>query len=63
MGDSEVRKGHPEFNRNRRGRRILQLNGRQAPFQEQVLENNWSTSAKPELPDHEAKCFCLGESM
>ena len=53
----------PESSRNRRGRCILQLNERQAAFQERVLENNWSTSAKLTLPDHEAKCFCVGESV
>lgn len=61
--DSEVRKGPRESSRNRWGRGILQLNERQAPFQEQVLENNWSTSAKLALPDHKGKCFCVGECV
>lgn len=52
-----------ESSRNPRGHGILQLNERQAPFQEQVLENNWSTSAKLALPDHKGKCFFVGESV
>lgn len=49
-----------ESSRNHRGCDILQLNERKAPFQEQVLENNWSTSAKLALPDHKGKCFGVG---
>lgn len=38
---------------------ILWLRERQEPFQEQVQENNWSTSAKLALPDHKGKCSSI----